>query len=277
MGQIQIHNKQKLIKNSGVAPLDFTFLRYSFILLVLLYASFCDFREREVPNKVWYIAVPIGMLLVFTDFFWKIINLQSLIISIVFSIILGVSMFYIGFLGGADAKAIIFIGFTIPSYPIGFSPLLGDIFAIPVLTVFLNSLIISLSVPLWVFLTNLIEILGGKHLFNGVEASLLGKIVLFFTAKRISLEKLRKSLAYFPAEKPVKKGDSLIREPIYFIKAEEDVTKIINVLNEKQDIYVDGLLASPTIPLIIFITIGLVLLPCGNVFFWLISSVLNFS
>lgn len=53
------------------------------------------------------------------------VSLTSLLASIVVAFALVLSLFYLGFYGGADAKALLFIAATVSAYPEGFKPVHG--------------------------------------------------------------------------------------------------------------------------------------------------------
>jgi len=201
------------------------------------------------------------------------VTLQASIVSIVLSLILGICLVYLGFFGGADAKALLFIALTVPAYPTEFNPLLGDLISIPVLTVFFNSTLLSLICPLTVSALNTADILRGKKLFRGVEVDIFGKFVLFLTARRVDLGKLEEGLFYFPAETVVEEDGKLVRRPLHFVKAEDDTSSLIAALKRNRNLYSDGVLASPTIPFIVFFTFGLALLPLGNLVFWVVQRI----
>jgi hypothetical protein len=55
------------------------------------------------------------------------------------------------------------------------------------------------------------------------------------------------------------------------MKAETDTTKYLNNLNAHKHLYKKGVLASPTIPTIVFFTTALAITLVGNLFFWTIT------
>ena len=247
--------------------LQLSLLQYAFALGVLAYASICDLKTREVSNWVWVLAYPTGFALTLVAIPTNALNVETVILSVGTSLVLGFVLLYFGFYGGADAKALIFVALTFPEYPTAFNPLLGDTALPPVLTMFCNSVILSMLYPLTVFALNVKDILKGKTLFEGITASLSEKILLLFTTRKVSLSKLDKSLNYFPAETVVKNDGLLTRKPLHFIKAEADTSSYTVTLKENQELYSDGVLASPTLPFIIFFGLALALLPIGNIVF----------
>lgn len=242
-------------------------LRYAFAVAVLAYASYCDLRTREVSDLVWLLGCPVGLALSLLGIFAAEFTAIALIISLILSICIGVLLFYFGLIGGADALAFLFIGLTLPAYQDGF-PLLGDPLAFPIFAIFCNAAILSLTCPLAVFALNVADALMGQNPFRGVEVNGVGELVaLMFTTKRISFERLTSDLYYFPAERPVERGGRLVREPIYFVRAEADISAITEEMVKHRELYSGGVLASPTLPMIVFLTLGLTLLPLGNIVF----------
>ena len=241
----------------------------------MAYASICDLKTREVSNWVWVLAYPTGFALTLVAVATDALNLETVILSAGISLVLGFALLYFGFYGGADAKALIFIALTFPTYPTAFKPLPGDIAFPTVLTMFFNSVLLSLIYPLTVFALNVKDALRGKKMFEGINATLREKALLLFTARKIGLDKLDKSLAYFPSETIVKQDGKLTRKPLHFIKAEADLSPYLSTLKENRELYKKGVLATPTMPYMIFLALALVLIPLGNLILFLIRYLLK--
>jgi hypothetical protein len=160
-----------------------------------------DLRKREVSNWVWLFTYPIGCAMILTGWALNLLDMQTVLVSFLVSIVLGVVLLYLGFYGGADVKALVFVGLTLPTLPVVFSPDLGVPTLPLILVVFCNSALLSMVWPLSIFILNLKDSLQGKSLFEGIKLSMREKVLLLFTARRIPLEDLeKKSLKYFPAE-----------------------------------------------------------------------------
>ena len=124
--------------------------------LFLAYASYSDLKTRKIDNKVWIIMIGCGVVLLPFK-----IDLYCLV-SIVFMVLFAFLVYYLGvFLsnihvlrggiyGGADAKAIISLSILMPAWPF-FSKYFPVFFS---LSVVLNGTIISLLVPLGMFIYN---------------------------------------------------------------------------------------------------------------------------
>jgi Flp pilus assembly protein protease CpaA len=244
--------------------LQLALLQYAFALGVIAYASIFDLSIREVSNWVWVLAYPTGFMLTAVSVATDALNMQTASLSIGVSLVLGLVLLYFGFYGGADVKALIFVALTLPAYPTAFKLLLGDAALPPVITMFCNSVILSIIYPLTIFALNVKDVLKGKKLFEGITVTTREKILLLFTARKIRLDELDKSLAYFPSETVVKQDGKLTRKLLHFIKAETDLSPYLTNLKENSELYKNGVLASPTMPFIIFFTLALAIMPLGN-------------
>jgi len=233
-----------------------------------------DVKVREVSDWVWLLSVPVCLALTVLEVSLGGVMVQAVLVSVVIAFGLGLILSYSGLVGGADAKALFLLSLAVPIYLDGF-PVLGDLLGIPVIAVFCNSILLSMISPLSVFALNITDVLRGKSLFRGVEVSVLGKAVLLFTSRRVSLSKLDGSLHYFPAEALVKENERFKRKPLHFVDAEADIKALIRDLKENVELYRDGVLASPTIPMIVFYTLGLMLLPLGNLILLFLQAIVN--
>jgi len=242
-------------------------LPFIFALSVLAYACVYDIKKRQVSNRVWLFAYPIGFIISIASVMFGLLDGVIVLVSVLAGVFLGVILFWSGYYGGADLKALIFIALTTPTIPaiLNVSPAL-TLPALPlILTVFCNSVLLSLIWPLTIFALNLKDILKGKRMFEGIQLTISQKFWLFFTARQTSLEKLG-GLKYFPAEQIDNQDGHIIRRPLRFVKAQTDLTKYLKDLNTHNHLYKKGVLASPTIPTIVFFTIALAIVPLGNLF-----------
>jgi hypothetical protein len=230
-----------------------------------------DVKERQVSNKVWLLAYPTGIIITLTQVTLGLIDGTVVLVSVLIGVFLGVSLFWSGYYGGADLKALLFIALTTPTIPVILSNPIPHIPALPlILTMFCNSVLLSLIWPLTLFALNLKDTLKGKRMFEGIQLTLPQKTGLFFTSRLTPIEKIG-GLRYFPSEQIVIQEEGQpIRKPLRFVKAETDLSKYINNLNTYKHLYKKGVLASPTIPTLIFFTIALAIAPLGNLFLWAI-------
>ena len=90
-------------------------------LSFLIYASWSDYKIREVSNKVWIILGPSALAL--TSFQFLVYSAQPnqlltfYVLSFAVTSGLAIIIFYVGGFGGADAKALMCIALALPVYP----------------------------------------------------------------------------------------------------------------------------------------------------------------
>jgi hypothetical protein len=238
-------------------------LGYALALAVLAYASYSDVKTREVSDLVWLIGCPAGLALSLFEASAGEVAATTLLLSAGLSACLAALLFRLGLFGGADALALLFLSLTVPAYPEGL-PLLKDPLPLPFLAALCNATLLSLTWPLAVFALNLADVLRGRNPFRDVEVGFLGIVMFMFTARRVSLETLTSGFHYFPAERLVENNGRLVRTPAYFVKAEADVAAVTKQMVEHRGLYAEGVLASPTLPMIAFLAAGLALTPFGN-------------
>ncbi len=235
-------------------------------LSFLIYASWSDYKTREVSNKVWAILGPLALALTGFQFLFYSSEPLQLIISYALSFAitsgLAIAIFYAGGFGGADAKALMCIALALPVYPshlllqpIGFvSPLFP-------ITIFTNSVLLGALSVFYALFRNLLWKLRNKGgVFEGLETESLGrKILALFSGYKISVSKLEKGFMY-PLEDVEVSEESVKRKLLVFPKDEERdeiVARILgNVENEKLE---GGVWVTPGLPLLIHITLGLLI------------------
>jgi len=233
--------------------------RFVVCLVSLGFASVQDFSTREVSNWVWVVSVPICLFLDGLDLYLGNTSLSTLLASLGVSFLVGICLFYLGFFGGADAKALLLIAAAFPSYVYIPGLLLARVLFLPLVFVFFTATVLSALYPLSILLMNLSDLRSGRHLLEGLEVRhWFGKLVLYATVRKVSLEKLHKSLKYLPAEKVVLQDGKAVRRPVYFVGAEADVDELLKELEAHGELFSEGILASPTIPMVVFLTVGFV-------------------
>jgi preflagellin peptidase FlaK len=233
--------------------------RFVVCLVSLGFGSVQDFSTREVSNWVWVVSVPICLFLDGLDMYLGNIPVSTLLASLGVSLLVGISLFYFGFFGGADAKALLLIAAAFPSYVYMPGLLLARVLFLPLVFVFFTATVLSAFYPLSILLLNLSDLRRGRHLLEGVEVGhWFGKLILYATVRKVSLERLHKSLKYLPAEKVVLQDGKPVRRPVYFVGAEADVDGLVKELEAQGDLFREGILASPTIPMVVFLAVGFV-------------------
>lgn len=224
----------------------------------LTYASACDLKTREVSNKLWILTYPLGLALTLYD----LEDILLLTVSVATAFTLGVALFYLNLFGGADSKAIIMISLFLPSDPGLTEPFLGYVLPIFPLSVFFNSTILSALLPVTYFVMNLKRHLTEGRLFEGFEEEpLRRKIVAMFSLAKVKAEEFRGPPFQYLAEK----GDRLVISAR--LREEEEQADDVT----KEEVWV-----SPTLPFIIFITLGFfAAIYLGDIVFWFTRLVLE--
>jgi preflagellin peptidase FlaK len=145
----------------------FSYLRKALCLIMLLIASYEDFKTREVNDRIWLIFSSIGIIITFMEYFFKFIDFSYLMlyfISIVITIIISIIIYYSKFVGGADSKALISISLL---DPINLNE--NTIHPFTSIIVLMDTLLAFLIVPVFLFTYNLYRILNKEKIFEGFE------------------------------------------------------------------------------------------------------------
>ena len=130
----------------------------------LLYSCYADIKTRRVSNKVWVMMFGVGYIFIMYDLMtYCFPYLIRNILTFLFIFAFVYALFQLGAFGGADAKVLMVISLIIPTFPritlgTAMLPLNGvpfiDLFAF---SVFGNSVILTVIVPIGLFLYNLIR------------------------------------------------------------------------------------------------------------------------
>ncbi len=258
--------------------------RIIFCLSLLIYASWSDYKTREVSNKVWIILGPTSLILTSIQFIvYSSQPIQSIIfylLSFGITSILAIIIFYIGGFGGADAKALMCIALALPVYPNNLLPpppgFISPLFPI---TIFTNSVLLGALSVFYALFRNLFwKIKNKPDIFEGLENESAGKKILaLFSGYKINLFKLKNG-HMFPLEDIEENDEGIkIRKLLVFPndeEREEIITRLTNNIEKKK---LDaGVWATPGLPLLIFITFGFIIaLIYGDIVWILISSILG--
>ena len=245
----------------------------------LIYASWSDYKTREVSNKVWVILGPLALAL--TGFQFLVYSPQPLqfityyVLSFALTSGLAITIFYVGGFGGADAKALMCIALALPVYP---SYLLaqpaGFISPLFPISVFSNSVLLGALSVFYALFRNLVwAIRNNERLFEGLEGESLGrKIVALISGYKINSSKLEKGHMFPLEDIEVNDEEEIKRKLLAFPKYEEREDIIGRIKENSVDKWV---WATPGLPLLIFITTGLVIaLAYGDIIWFLLGSFL---
>jgi preflagellin peptidase FlaK len=259
-------------------------LRISLSLLFLTVSSWYDFRTIEFPNEVWGFFAPVGFALTSLQFYLDYLTggMSFLVFWLLsFIITTGVSLviFYVGFFGGADAKALICLSIALPVYPPSiryYLDVLTPFFPLAVL----SNAVIGASLLVLVFASyNLLKLIQiGKKMFDGLEGEpLRSKVLAFITGFKVDLEKLKNESHYIPLEYFSRGKDGEIVRHLRISLQLEDENSQKNKWYDNLSNELNGKIwATPGLPFLIFVTAGFVAaLLIGDFSSWLITQILT--
>ena len=238
--------------------------------------SIFDLRTREVDDWVWLVYGPIGLALTIIRLFLDPSTLVITLISIALTTLFSFGLFYFGLFGGADAKAVICLGLTLPLIPTAFTPILGYVHPFFPIVALIMGFLCSAALTVWFGLRNLVTYLThGKRLFEGLESEVWSKKVLAsILGYPTDLTKLRNTFYLYPMEEVVMDDDKPRRTLKLYRNAETDREPLVSELSDsftklgfKGEVWV-----TPGLPMLLFILIGLVItLIFGDILFLLVS------
>ena len=137
--------------------LDATRLAVGF--LILLIASYTDIKTRRASNILWVIMAIVGAILIAIQYFDP--GFENIYILIFIPIMIGLVylLFQLGLIfGGADAKALMAISILVPTQPQIYQiPIWGQSYMPAAWTIFSNSVILFLAIPIGMFIYNIFK------------------------------------------------------------------------------------------------------------------------
>ncbi len=250
----------------------------------LIYASWSDYKTREVSNKVWVVLGPLALALTAFQFLMYSSQPLQLLISYVLSFAitsgLAIVVFYAGGFGGADAKALMCIALALPVYPNHLlSQPVGFVSPIFPITIFTNSVLLAaLSVFYALFRNILWTVRNRGGVFEGLETESFGrKILALVSGYKVKVSKLEKGYMYPLEDVYVNDAGNKKRRLLVFPKYEEREDIVARIIENVKEEKLDGRVwVTPGLPLLIFITVGLIIaLAYGDIVWILLSSVLR--
>lgn len=252
--------------------------RIALSLGVLLYASWSDYKTREVRNRVWAYYAPIAAILIVVELLlFDSSMLPYMALSFGITTGFALLLFYTGGFGGADSKALMCIALALPfSTDALFTPILGASvspiaqFVFP-LTIFSNSVLFAAASGVYMILRNIVwHKRAGKKMFEGTLAkeSFVKKLLVLITGYRMKVDVLVAKWHVFPLEDVEETAERKL-----VIVPKEDgregiVQRLTKAIETKQiDDYV---WATPGLPMLIFVTLGLIVAVFFGDIVWLI-------
>jgi hypothetical protein len=196
--------------------------RVSLCLSLLIYASWSDYKTREVSNNVWILFAPLAFALTFVDLYLyePSGHLFSYGISFGLTAAFALLLFYTGGFGGADSKALMCLALALPFYPEQLltplpgppSPISTSFFPI---TVFSNSVLFAAFTAVALLFYNLFwrlrthqQLIEGDH---GKE-SIGKKILVMITGYKVSTNNLKEKWHLYPMEDIEGSGENWKRQ-----------------------------------------------------------------
>ena len=171
------------------------------------------------------------------------------------------------------------IALALPVYPINLLPRpLGFISPLFPITIFTNGVLLGALSVFYALFRNIIWMVKSKrNLFEGLKTESFGKkILVIFSGYKINLNKIKNG-HLFPLEDIEVNDEGMKKRKLLVFPDDEEKEEIIsrllrNLEKEKLD---TGIWATPGLPLLIFITLGLIIaLSYGDIVWILISSIL---
>jgi archaeal preflagellin peptidase FlaK len=224
-------------------------------LVFLIYASWSDYKTREVTNKVWAFYAPIALAL----------TLSELLLY-----------------DYSDSKALMCIALALPFFPTSlFTPLLPDglspisqlVFPITVLS---NSVLIAALSALYLLLRNLArKARSGKPLFEGALAkeSFWKKVLVLVTGQKFPIATLKAKWHVYPME-DITEENGVQERKLVVVPKDEGRAEIVERLSTAADAgKIDSRVwATPGLPMLIFVTIGLIMaLSLGDIVWFIVA------
>jgi len=267
----------------------FAAARVTVSLSFLLYASWSDYKTREVSNRVWVLYAPIALALSLAELsLYDPAKLPFFGLSFGVTAVIAILLFYTGGFGGADSKALMCIALALPFSvgtlfaplsPLGESPLAQNLFP---LTIFSNGVLFAAATGIYMLLYNIVwHAKTGKKFFEGplTKESMGKKLLIMITGHRVSLQKLKETWHVYPMEDiKDEENENPPKRSLLAVPKDEGRDEIVTRLSKAADAgKIDKhVWATPGLPMLIFITIGLVAaLLVGDVVWVLISAILR--
>jgi preflagellin peptidase FlaK len=253
-------------------------------LSFLSYASWSDYKTREVSNSLWILFAPLAFTLSFMELFLYTPS-QLLSYGICFSLTaaFAIILFYSGGFGGADAKALMCLALALPSYPKNMlmpfsneiSPIAQSFFPI---TVFSNSILLAAATAIYMLFHNIFwHKKTGKKLFEGghEKESFGRKLLVLMTGYKVSVNRLKEKWHLYPLE-DLENSEEGFKRKLILIPKDEGRNAIVERLTKAMETgkIQDLVWATPGLPMLIFITAGLILALFFGDIVWIFVSLL---
>ena len=260
--------RQKICNGVAVQVI-FDLARTSTVLIFLLYASWSDYKSREVSDNVWLVLAPLSFALTYTELF--LYEPSQLIaygacfgLTAAFALVL----YYSGGFGGADAKALMCLALALPFYPENLlTPLTGQPSPISTsffpITVFTNSVLFAALTAIAILLYNVSSRFRTRQpLFERDlnKESVGKKILVLITGYKVSINKLKEKWHVYPMEDVEENAEGSFKTKLVILPKDEGRNEIVERLDKAIEAgrIRDKVWATPGLPMLIFVTAGLI-------------------
>lgn len=253
-----------------IVQVIFDLARTALSLLFLFYASWSDYKTREVSNMVWALFAPVAFALTFYELYvYDFSQLPFYGISFGLTTVFAVLLFYSGGFGGADSKALMCLALAIPFAPANL-PKLPHLETSPIsqiffpVTIFSNAVLLAAFTAVIIFLYNIFwRLRTGKRLFEGdhKNESLGKKILVLITGYKVPIDKLKEKWHVYPLEDIEENAEKGAKRKLIVVPRDEGRTATVERLDKavQAGAIQDRIWATPGLPMLIFVTAGLII------------------
>jgi archaeal preflagellin peptidase FlaK len=256
-------------------------------LTILTYASWSDYKTREVSNRVWAIYAPIALALSLLGLLlFESSQLPFYALSFGITAGLALLLFYAGGFGGADSKALMCIALALPFAPIAlFTPIMPQsvsptsqlIFPI---TIFGNSVLFAAASGVYMIVRNVVwhKKTKAKMFAGSLASESIGKkLLVLITGYKMKVSTVKEKWHIFPMEDI---DDNLVdlKRSLVVVPREDGREKIVERLSKAgNEGKIDGYVwATPGLPMLIFVTLGLIVsLFLGDIVWLLVRALVG--
>lgn len=235
-------------------------------IVPLLIASYYDFKNRLVPDKIWLIQIALGIGIYS---FWilsnpKFLDILLSIINFFLSFIIALVVFYLGAFSAADSKALISVSISSPLYFTLVDPyFILDVEFPAIIPYMVNFYIFFILFAIFLFTNNMISIFKYGSLFSETSGTIFDKIGALISGRRIPREKIKNLKHEDPAEKYIDGKwklylptfQEILDDEEYFKREEKAKREVIQAIENSDRTY---LWTRPQPPGIIFLFLGYV-------------------
>ena len=257
-----------------VLTLDVAGLLASFTFLI--YSSWSDIRSREISDRVWLIFYPVGLVLVAIRLVVQTSAWILILVSLFSTIVISLLLPYLGLWGGADGKGFICLALMNPLVPAlggNLSHIVDPFFPF---VVFSNAYVASLASIVYPIQRNLREARRGM-LFEGFKhESFLHKLTALLTGYKVPIDELESKPHLFLLESVHWQESTAKRRFEFDPRINSDRSRELAEIRAAGSGLLGGVWASPGIPFLVFVTLGLVIsLLFGDIVWSFVSAVMR--